>query len=164
MRMDRETIDAAIEEYGKRIGKVIGVSKKFVIDQQINDIFGAVIENLDPMHNDPGWANASPFGSTIVYGYLQLSLAAMIWKDMGIPICTSDKAYSLNYGLNRVRFPTPLRVGVPVQGTVRCLAWNENPSIKSFGGSSSQSHRRVAKGPRWWPRPCSRRSFTTRSV
>jgi len=93
MRMDRETIDAAIEEYGKL--------------------------NLDPMYNDPGWANASPFGSTIVYGYLQLSLAAMIWKDIGI---TSDKAYSLNYGLNRVRFPAPLRVGVPVQGTVRMLS------------------------------------------
>jgi acyl dehydratase len=122
MRMDRETIDAAIEEYGKRIGEVIGVSKKFVIDQRINDIFGAVIENLDPMHNDPGWANASPFGSTIVYGYLQLSLAAMIWKDIGMPIYTSDKAYSLNYGLNRVRFPAPLRVGVPAQGTVRMLS------------------------------------------
>ena len=66
------------------LGEVIGVSKKFVIDQRINDIFSAVIENLDPMHNDPGWANASPFGSTIVYGYLQLSLAAMIWKDIGM--------------------------------------------------------------------------------
>jgi hypothetical protein len=50
--MDRETIDVAIEEYSKRIGEVIGVSKKFIIDQRINDIFGALTENSDPMHND----------------------------------------------------------------------------------------------------------------
>ena len=42
VRMDRQIIDAAIEKYSKRISEVIGVSKTFVIDQRINDIFGAV--------------------------------------------------------------------------------------------------------------------------
>jgi acyl dehydratase len=119
--MDRETIDAAIEQYSKRIGHVIGVSKKFVIDQRINDIFGALTENPDPMHNDVAWAKSSPFGGTIVYGYLQLAMAAMIWKDIGMPIYTSEEAYTLNYGLDKVRFPASLRVGIPAQGTVKML-------------------------------------------
>jgi acyl dehydratase len=121
VKMDRQAIDAAIEKYGARIGEIIGVSKTFVIDQRINDAFGALSENLDPMHNDVNWATASPIGGTIVYGYLQVSLVSMIWKDIGMPIYTSGAAYTLNYGLNRVRFPSYLRVGVPAQGKVRIL-------------------------------------------
>ena len=120
--MDRATVEAAIEKYGKRVGEVIGVSKKFVIDQRTNDIFGALTENPDPMHNDVLWAKASPIGSTIVYGYLQVSMLAMIWKDIGLPIYSSDVAYTLNYGLNKVRFPSYLRVGIPAQGKVKMLS------------------------------------------
>jgi acyl dehydratase len=119
--MDRATIDAAIEKYSKRIGEIIGVSKKFVIDQRANDIFGALTENPDPMHNDVAWASSSPIGSTIVYGFLQVAMIAMIWKDIGMPIYTSDAAYTLNYGLNKVRFPSYLRVGVPAQGKIKIL-------------------------------------------
>ena len=119
--MDRATVEAAIEKYGKRVGEVIGVSKKFVIDQRTNDIFGALTENPDPMHNDVLWAKASPIGSTIVYGYLQVSMLAMIWKDIGLPIYSLDVAYTLNYGLNKVRFPSYLRVGIPAQGKVKML-------------------------------------------
>ncbi len=119
--MDRATVEAAIEKYGNRVGEVIGVSKKFVIDQRTNDIFGALTENPDPMHNDVHWAKASPIGSTIVYGYLQVSMLAMIWKDIGLPIYSSDVAYTLNYGLNKVRFPSYLRVGIPAHGKVKML-------------------------------------------
>jgi acyl dehydratase len=121
VRMDRQIIDAAIEKYSKRISEVIGVSKTFVIDQRINDIFGAVIENLDPMHNDVQWARSSPIGGTIVYGYFQVCLISMIWKDIGMPIYSSDVAYTLNYGLNKVRFPSYLRVGLPAHGKVKML-------------------------------------------
>jgi acyl dehydratase len=119
--MDRATVEAAVEKYGKRVGEVIGVSKKFVIDQRTNDIFGTLIENLDPMHNDVAWSKASPIGGTIVYGYLQVSMLSMVWKDIGMPIYSSDVAYTLNYGLNRVRFPSYMRVGIPVQGKVKML-------------------------------------------
>jgi acyl dehydratase len=119
--MDRASVEAAVEKYGRRVGDIIGVSKKFVIDQRTNDIFGALIENPDPMHNDPAWAKASPIGGTIVYGYLQVSLLTMVWKDIGMPIYSSDVAYTLNYGLNKVRFPSYMRVGIPAQGKVKML-------------------------------------------
>lgn len=121
VRMDRQTIDAAINKYSKLSGELIGTSKSFVIDQRTNDIFGALIENLDPMHNDVDWARASPIGGTIVYGYFQVCLISMIWKNIGMPIYSSDVAYTLNYGLNKVRFPSYLRVGIPAQGKVKML-------------------------------------------
>jgi acyl dehydratase len=136
VRMDRQTIDAAIEKYSKRIGEVIGV-----IDQRINDIFGAVIENLDPMHNDEQWARSSPIGSTIVYGYFQVCLISMIWKNIGMPIYSNDVAYTLNYGLNKVRFPSYLRVGFPAHGKVKMLGVerkNKDQSIWRFEVSIEQ--------------------------
>ena len=48
--MKREDVENAMREYEGKIGEVIGVSKKFVIDQKMNDIFGTIIENPDPMH------------------------------------------------------------------------------------------------------------------
>jgi acyl dehydratase len=143
--MDRRAIDAAIEKYGARTGEIIGISKTFVIDQRINDIFGALSENLDPMHNDVDWARSSPIGGTIVYGYLQVSLVSMIWKDIGMPIYTSHVAYTLNYGLNKVRFPSYLRVGIPARGKVKMLGverknkdqiiWRFEVSIEQEGNS-----------------------------
>jgi acyl dehydratase len=114
-------VESAVREYQRRIGEVIGVSKEYVIDQKMNDIFGTVIENPDPMHNDPDWAAQSPLGGTVVYGFLQLALTTVIWKDLGLPLVTSDEAYALNYGVDRVRFPSSLRVGTPAQATVRLL-------------------------------------------
>ncbi len=119
--MKREDVENAMREYEGKIGEVIGVSRKFVIDQKMNDIFGTIIENPDPMHNDPEWAAASPLGGTVVYGWLQLALTTVIWKDLGLPLVTSNEAYALSYGVDKVRFTSGLRVGVPVQGTVRIL-------------------------------------------
>lgn len=100
LEMDRATVEAAIEKYSARVGDLIGVSKKFVIDQRTNGIFAALTENPDPMHNDLIWAKA--IGGTIVYGYLQVSMLTMVWKDIGMPI-SSDVAYTLNYRLNSAR-------------------------------------------------------------
>ncbi len=114
-------VEAAVRQYQPRIGEVIGVSRDYVIDQKMNDIFGTIIENPDQMHNDPSWAAESPLGGTVVYGFLQLSLTTVIWKELGLPLVTSDEAYALNYGVNRVRFPSSLRVGMPAQAAVRLL-------------------------------------------
>ena len=119
--MKRATVEEAIAFYSHKIGEVIGISEEFVIDQRLNDVFGEITENPDPMHNDKEWAEKSSFGGTIVYGFLQLSLVSKIWKEIGMPIYTSDESYTLNYGVDRVRFPAPLRVGEPARGTVRLL-------------------------------------------
>ena len=93
--MKWEDVERAVREYEPRVGQVIGESGEYVVDQKMNDIFGTVIENPDVMHNDPEWAAQSPLGGTVVYGFLQLALTTVIWKDLGMPLVTSDEAYAL---------------------------------------------------------------------
>ncbi len=114
-------IEQIIEGYRAKIGKVLGVTEDFSIRQSEIDVFGALTQNIDPMHNDPEWGKEGPWGSTIVHGLFLLSYVAKFWKEIGVPIYTNEKMYSLNYGLNRVRFISPFLVDVPGRATVRLL-------------------------------------------
>ena len=114
-------IEQIIEGYRSQIGEVLGVTEEFSIRQSEIDVFGAVTQNIDPMHNDPEWGKEGPWGSTIVHGLFLLSYVAKFWKESGVPIYTTDKMYSLNYGFNRVRFISPFLVDVPARATIRLL-------------------------------------------
>ena len=119
--MKREDVEAAEKQLSGKLGQVIGVTKEFIIDQRLNDVFGALTGNPDPMHNDPEWAETSPLGGTVIYGFLQSSLITGFWKELGMPLVTSDESYTFNYGLDRLRFPSSLDVGAPAQATLRIL-------------------------------------------
>lgn len=119
--MKRGTVEAAVEHFSAKIGHVIGVTKEFSIDQRMNDVFGALTGNPDPMHNDPEWAETSPLGGPVIYGFLQSSLITGFWKELGMPLVTSDESYTFNYGLDRLRFPSSLDVGATAQATLRIL-------------------------------------------
>ncbi len=60
------------------------------------------------IHVDPERAAAGPFGATVQHGFLTLGMATgLLWE-----VCTVDGfGVVLNYGLNKVRFPAPLKVG-----------------------------------------------------
>jgi acyl dehydratase len=60
------------------------------------------------IHVDPIRAAATPFGGTIAHGYLTLSMLAPASQQL---LKVLDAAMAVNYGLDRVRFPSPLRVG-----------------------------------------------------
>ena len=109
-----------IGEYKRRVGEEIGVSEWFPIEQVSTDVFGAVTHNLDPMHNDPEWAREQgPWGGTVAHGFLVLSLVlSKCWKEIGLPIYSTDRMYAVNYGLDRVRFISPCRVGIPIRARV----------------------------------------------
>ncbi len=59
------------------------------------------------LHVDPERAAQTPFGGTIAHGFLSLSLLAPVTQRLQV----SDAATSVNYGLDKVRFPAPLPVG-----------------------------------------------------
>lgn len=82
------------------------------------DAFGELTGDRNPIHVDPGYAATTPFGGTIVHGYLTLSLLAPIFNEL---IEVRGAEVGLNYGLNRVRFPRPLPVGAEFRGTGRVL-------------------------------------------
>jgi acyl dehydratase len=96
------------DELRARAGRELGVSDWTDIQQQAVDTFADLTGDHQWIHVDVERARASPFGSTIVHGYLTLGLvprlASGIYRVEGF-------AYGLNYGVNKVRFPAPLPVG-----------------------------------------------------
>ena len=104
-----------LEELKALVGQDIGVSDWMQIDQQrINDFADATLDH-QWIHIDEAKAKMTPIGTTIAHGFLTLSLLPNfleeMWKIEGIRM-------ALNYGLNKVRFPSML----PVNSRIRMHA------------------------------------------
>ncbi|WP_415953412.1 MaoC family dehydratase [Streptomyces sp. KLOTTS4A1] len=69
------------------------------------------------IHTDPERAGTGPFGGTIAHGYLTLSLIIPMFGEL---LDITGISMSVNYGLDKVRFPSPVRVGAKIRlhGTV----------------------------------------------
>lgn len=90
-----------------------------VIDQPRIDAFAACTDDHQFIHVDPRRAAHTPFGGTIAHGFLTLSLIAA-HRPAGFPRIT-DLALVVNYGLDRVRFLTPVKSGARVRIAARVL-------------------------------------------
>ncbi len=75
--------------------------------------FAEVTGDHNFIHVDPVRARQTPFGGTIAHGYLTVSLLGPISQEL---LVVTDAATSVNYGLNKVRFPAPLPVGAEFRG------------------------------------------------
>ena len=89
------------------------VSDWIMNEQADTDLVAKLTDDEDPMHNDPQWAATTHWGGTIVQATHILSLG--VGQETLLPIKTvSDGGhYALNYGYDRVRVISPLRVGHP---------------------------------------------------
>ncbi|MGH2850915.1 MAG: MaoC family dehydratase [Solirubrobacteraceae bacterium] len=96
----------------------LGATDWKTMTQERVDAFADVTEDHQFIHVDPERAAQTPFGGTIAHGYLTLALVAPIMFEL---LSVSDAAMGVNYGLNRVRFPAPLRVGSDYRGTARMI-------------------------------------------
>jgi acyl dehydratase len=104
-----------IDDLKSRIGQEVGVSSWKVIDQNRIDRFAAVTEDLQFIHVDPERALAeTPFGGTIAHGFLTLSLLSAMGQE-ALPVIR-NRTMGINYGLERVRFLSPVSVGARVRG------------------------------------------------
>lgn len=98
------------------VGLDLGVSDWLSIAQEQVDRFGHAVEDTQWIHCDPERAKReSPFGGTIVHGMLLLSLLSKLRGS--IPTFRLDLPVRMGvfYGLDRVRFITPVPVGAPVR-------------------------------------------------
>ncbi len=99
------------DELRAAAGEPLGASNRMTIDQQRVNAFADATEDHQWIHLDPQRAAAGPFGTTIAHGFLTLSLLPhlldQIYRVEGATIV-------INYGLNKVRFPAPVRVGSTV--------------------------------------------------
>lgn len=101
------TIDVAA--LTSRVGEQIGVSDWFQIDQDRVDAFADATLDHQWIHQAGPQADAGPFGGPIAHGYLTLSLLPHLMSSL--PLLVEDRRLAVNYGLDRVRFITPVRVG-----------------------------------------------------
>ena len=99
---------ATIAELAVLEGAELGRSDWQEMTQEQVDEFAVLTGDHNHIHVDPERAKASPFGGTIAHGYLTLSLLAPFSQEI---IKITDAATSINYGLNKLRFPAPLPVG-----------------------------------------------------
>ena len=89
-------------------GQEIGRSGWIVVEQSGIDQFAQATGDRQWIHVDPARAAAGPFGTTVAHGFLTLSLLSQLFTAA---VAFEDVRLSINYGLNRVRFPSPVPVG-----------------------------------------------------
>ena len=95
------------------------------LDQARIDRFAAATDDPQWIHVDPARAAAGPFGATIAHGFLTLSLVVPLFGEALPPL--EGYALTVNYGLNRVRFPAPVPEGSRIRGRFRVEAVDEVP-------------------------------------
>jgi acyl dehydratase len=101
----------SIDELKTLVGQELSVGDWLEVTQDRIDAFADVTGDHYFIHVDPERAKATPFGGTIAHGFLTLSLLPLLGqRRTGITIDLHPRLM-LNYGLNRVRFISPVRVG-----------------------------------------------------
>jgi acyl dehydratase len=102
-------------------GAEYGPSPWLAIDQARIVAFAEATDDRQSIHVDPALAAAGPFGTTVAHGFLTLSLVVSMWNE----VAPAHEGVTLNYGLNRVRFPAPVPSGSCVRGSFRIEAVEE---------------------------------------
>jgi acyl dehydratase len=87
-------------------GQELGPSRWLEVTQARIDLFADATEDHQSIHVDPEQAAEGPFGTTIAHGFLTLSLVIPLWNDV-----FQHDGVSINYGLNRLRFPAAVPSG-----------------------------------------------------
>ncbi|MBW8741933.1 MAG: MaoC family dehydratase [Gaiellaceae bacterium] len=99
-------------------GATLGPSRWLQVTQERIDAFAAATEDAQWIHVNRRRAAEGPFGTTIAHGFLTLSLLPELWFEV-----FGDGGYrvTINYGVNRVRFPAPVPVDSRVRATFRIV-------------------------------------------
>lgn len=112
---DRQEIAAAA-------GEELGVSEWVKISQERIDLFADATGDRQWIHVDPERAADGPFGATIAHGYLTLSMLPLLGAQV---FAFAGNLARVNYGLNKVRFVAPVRVGSKIRDRVELLTVEE---------------------------------------
>lgn len=96
------------------LGREIGTSEWHEVTQEQVDLFADATGDHQWIHVDVERAKSGPFGGPIAHGYLTLSLAPTLVAEI---IHVDGVAMGVNYGLNKLRFPSPVPVGSKVRAS-----------------------------------------------
>jgi acyl dehydratase len=104
------------------LGKHLGHSEWIEIDQVRVNLFADATGDHQWIHVDPERATKGPFGAPIAHGYLTLSIS-----NLFLPQIVEVKGFSagVNYGVDKVRFPSPVKVGARIRAGAELTAISE---------------------------------------
>jgi len=106
---------------GEFVGKELGVSSWHAIDQNRINAFAECTGDHQWIHVDVDRAKReSPFGGTIAHGYLTLSMLAPLQEEIGL--IPEDTRQAINFGLDKLRFLTPVKAGARIRMRVTLLS------------------------------------------
>jgi len=112
-----QRIIQGLDELRGLAGQEVGVTDWFTVDQARINAFAEVTEDRQWIHIDTERAERElPQGNTIAHGFLTLSLLSYLVKQA--VVLKLEYKHGINYGLNRVRFPSPVPEGSQIRG--RC--------------------------------------------
>ncbi|MGP3940124.1 MULTISPECIES: MaoC family dehydratase [Streptomyces] len=113
-----------LDELKKLAGSDLGTSEWIEVTQDRIDTFADATGDHQWIHTDPERAAQGPFGAPIAHGYLTLSLFIPLFTQL---LDVRGVTTKVNYGLNKVRFPAPVRVGSRLRLAARLSSVEDVP-------------------------------------
>lgn len=104
-----------VDDLRSAVGTQIGTSDWATVEQDRIDTFADATGDHQWIHVDPERAKDGPFGATIAHGFLTLSLLSTL---AGQTYQVENVKMGVNYGLNKVRFTSPVAVGAKIRAVV----------------------------------------------
>ena len=106
------------------VGQELGVSEWHTVTQEQINLFADATGDHQWIHVDVEKAKAGPFGTPIAHGYLTMSLASLFLPQI---VLVHGLSMGLNYGVDKVRFPSPVPVGSRLRGKGTMISAIEVP-------------------------------------
>lgn len=106
-------MEVRYSELDAQSGKNLGATQWMTIEQDRIDGFADATDDHQWIHIDVEKAKDGPFGATIAHGYLTLALVNKFLPDL---ITVTETSMGVNYGCEKVRFPSPVTSGARIRG------------------------------------------------
>src|SRR3954453_13397862 len=118
-----------IDQLAAAVGEELGTSDWFEVEQAKVDLFADATDDHQWIHVDRERAAQGPFGGTIAHGYMTVSLIPALSRSI---FTVETDGPRLNYGLNKVRFPNPVKVGSRVRASATLAELADVPAGKQL--------------------------------
>ncbi|HIE85767.1 MAG: MaoC family dehydratase [Pseudomonadota bacterium] len=115
-------MEVPFHELSTLAGTDLGSTDWMLIEQSRVDGYADATDDHQWIHVDPARAAEGPFGSTIAHGYLTLALVNKFLPDL---ITVTESSMGVNYGCEKVRFPSPVIVGSRIRGAGEVVSVEE---------------------------------------
>ena len=128
------TTTVTFEELSGMAGHDLGYTDYIEVSQEQINTFAEATGDHQWIHTDPEKAKDGPFGAPIAHGFLTLSLAIPFWTEL---LDVTDVKTKVNYGLEKVRFPSPVKVGSKIRMRASIANVTEIPGGMQIGVDQS---------------------------